>query len=501
MEKTLRWRRVALPVLLGVLTVVLTLFFCWRYAAAGYFTGGAGGCGAFDDAVGLAQDGDVVVQMIPARDSNGAVLTKNLRLSGGWEPTANCDEANQYFTTTADYLAAGFKYQAPLSRTGLFHAGDSILTIEDTAAPGYPRVEHLIIEHFELSNGGIAANGGGIGGVISDGAELLLDNVWFLQNSVFLDGGGLHLTVDKGSHLRIEDSLFRQNEADDEGGALFVTVRGGSRLTLVGTEFTENQALFGGGVEIRVYDESEVVIRDAVFDNNRTTSVNADGGAGRLILYGGRVVIDNSRFVNNFSGTDNGRGGALYVRMDGGSLVVKDSLFHNNEAGSAGGGIYVESVGAGPAAVKIVNSRFEDNTPTAYQFVQIGTGNLDIQIVEPRLYLPLLRDYTDNPPLRARINGVTLDETNRYVVDFETENFTPALPGTHVHFFFDTVAEADAGVPGSGPWVVYGGSSPFTGYTFADRPFGPDGAERLCILVANPDHSVQTGTGNCMKLP
>jgi hypothetical protein len=48
---------------------------------------------------------------------------------------------------------------------------------------------------------------------------------------------------------------------------------------------------------------------------------------------------------------------------------------------------------------------------------------------------------------------------------------------------------------------LYGGPSPFTGYSFADRPFGPDGAEQMCILVANPDHSVRLGTGNCVKLP
>ena len=50
----------------------------------------------------------------------------------------------------------------------------------------------------------------------------------------------------------------------------------------------------------------------------------------------------------------------------------------------------------------------------------------------------------------------------------------------------------------SGPWILYGGASPFTGYGVGDRP---GGATQMCILVANADHSVQLGTGNCVDLP
>ncbi len=87
---------------------------------------------------------------------------------------------------------------------------------------------------------------------------------------------------------------------------------------------------------------------------------------------------------------------------------------------------------------------------------------------------------------------------NSYVVEFETFEFEPALPGQHVHFFFDTVSEGQAGVPGSGPWAIYGGSSPFTELGPANRP---PGAEQMCVLVANPNHSIQPATGNCFDLP
>lgn len=97
----------------------------------------------------------------------------------------------------------------------------------------------------------------------------------------------------------------------------------------------------------------------------------------------------------------------------------------------------------------------------------------------------------------ARINNVYL-QGDRYVVGFETFGFQPQVPGQHVHFFFDTVPPEQAGAPGSGPWKLYGGASPFTEYGPADRP---EGATELCVLVANADHSVQPNSGNCFPLP
>jgi actin-like ATPase involved in cell morphogenesis len=101
------------------------------------------------------------------------------------------------------------------------------------------------------------------------------------------------------------------------------------------------------------------------------------------------------------------------------------------------------------------------------------------------------------PGKQARIQGITL-QANRYVVPYEVYRYTQAEPGFHVHFFFDTVPARNAGRPASGPWFVYYGPSPFTGYRVGDRPAD---ATRMCILVANPDHSVIQDTGNCVALP
>jgi hypothetical protein len=98
----------------------------------------------------------------------------------------------------------------------------------------------------------------------------------------------------------------------------------------------------------------------------------------------------------------------------------------------------------------------------------------------------------------GRIRTIELGGERRYVVDYETFEFTEQLPGVHVHFFFNTVPPEQAGTPGNGPWILYGGPRPFTGYATSDRPTN---ASQMCILAANPDHSVQANSGNCAPLP
>ncbi len=64
--------------------------------------------------------------------------------------------------------------------------------------------------------------------------------------------------------------------------------------------------------------------------------------------------------------------------------------------------------------------------------------------------------------------------------------------------FLDTVSPEKAGMPGSGPWVLYGGPRPFTGYTIYQRP---KDANQMCALVANANHSIIFESGNCVDLP
>lgn len=85
-----------------------------------------------------------------------------------------------------------------------------------------------------------------------------------------------------------------------------------------------------------------------------------------------------------------------------------------------------------------------------------------------------------------------------YVVDYEVHNLESSQ---HVHMFFDTVPPEQAGSPGAGPWKLTWntyGDPPFTQYAIAQRP---EGATQMCALVANANHSVMQGSGNCVFLP
>ncbi len=104
---------------------------------------------------------------------------------------------------------------------------------------------------------------------------------------------------------------------------------------------------------------------------------------------------------------------------------------------------------------------------------------------------------TATPGPSVRISDIR-EEGGVFIVNYTTTGFTEQLPGLHIHFFFDTVAPENAGLPASGPWFVWGGPRPFDGYRVSDRP---SAAQQMCALVANPDHTVQLGTGNCAYLP
>ncbi|MGZ8527750.1 MAG: Hsp70 family protein [Candidatus Limnocylindrales bacterium] len=98
---------------------------------------------------------------------------------------------------------------------------------------------------------------------------------------------------------------------------------------------------------------------------------------------------------------------------------------------------------------------------------------------------------------QARILSIKVSG-GRYVVDYQVFGYKQVLPGKHVHFYFDTVPSSKAGKPGTGPWFVYAGPIPFKGYKVSDKPAK---ATQMCILFANPDHSVVQDTGNCVDLP
>jgi actin-like ATPase involved in cell morphogenesis len=109
-------------------------------------------------------------------------------------------------------------------------------------------------------------------------------------------------------------------------------------------------------------------------------------------------------------------------------------------------------------------------------------------------------------------------EGDQYLGDYVTEGFDPLIfePGVkgaasdhHVHFYFDTVPEANAGTNGSPPglWTVWdrdagGGQLVFDALGPGNQSAnGGAGATQLCVGVADSQHGIVVGTGNCLDLP
>jgi hypothetical protein len=177
-------------------------------------------------------------------------------------------------------------------------------------------------------------------------------------------------------------------------------------------------------------------------------------------------------------------------------------------AGRPGAGPYTMIDHAAPSLDFAVADRPEGATqicglvanPT--HTIQLESGNcfdlpkIDAVPVQPTAVPTVLLPTATSGP-RVQITSV-VEDNGRYLINFQTTGYVPALPGMHVHFFFNTVTPENAGLPGSGPWKLYGGPSPFTEWTVAERPAS---ATQMCALVANADHSVQLHTGNCVNLP
>ncbi|MBT3321458.1 MAG: serine/threonine protein kinase [Anaerolineae bacterium] len=101
------------------------------------------------------------------------------------------------------------------------------------------------------------------------------------------------------------------------------------------------------------------------------------------------------------------------------------------------------------------------------------------------------------PGPQVRMTSIILDGST-YVVEYETYEYTEALPGMHVHFYFNNYTQSQVGAGGGGNWIVYGGPRPFRQYTTSNRP---SSATQMCAIVANSNHTIILDTGNCLDLP
>jgi hypothetical protein len=321
-RQEIQWgQRVSLTVLLAMLMLMVSLTMLQWNAQAKVKSSGAGCGGILNDIIAEADSGDTIILMVPPWP-DGAFITNNVTLQGGWI------QVGPTCTITDGTDLSNFQFVGPLTRSTLSVAGP-VIEID-------PSVVSLTLQHLILENaGGNPAQGGGISGVISNGARVLLDNLVISNSTV-----------------------------NDRGGGLYLEVRGGSRLVISGSQFIANSAgggatSTGGGFEVHLYDNSELLIDNTQVASN--TAFDGNGGGGRIVIHNsGRVTVTNSSFFGNQAPNGNG------------------------------GGLSIESVGSGPAEAWLIGAVITGNTAQANPNLHLSGTGLTTYILDKKFFLPIV---------------------------------------------------------------------------------------------------------------
>ncbi|GAB4424468.1 MAG: hypothetical protein Fur0044_22560 [Anaerolineae bacterium] len=248
---------------------------------------------------GTEQNGDLILLLNSGGgswESGGSTINKNLQIEGGWRlKSGEACSSSQTYTDTSK-----FEFVGPLTRSVASEIDNGpVMTID-------PSVLTLTIKHVILNQQGNVTQGGGIYGVISNSAYILLENLAF--------------TNDAGSDV-------------GAGGGLYLEVRGNSQVVISGTQFLTNTTTqnTGGGFEIHIFDGSRVTFYNTEVRGNR--SFNGNGGGGRVVIHQGTVSFIGGVFADNFA--NQGRGGGLAVEATGGGpayLILQNPSFSGNTA-------------------------------------------------------------------------------------------------------------------------------------------------------------------------
>jgi hypothetical protein len=430
-------RRARVLVVALAVVVALSALGSYDVSLAAFRGMGAGGCGTLDEALTGAQPGDVLSVMRGGVNSNSAAVTSSIALQGGWLPdTGDCNSNGDGSTPKRVYASAA-----------------------EMLAAGFVYDPAERSELFGDFNGPVLTLD------LSGGKTAALQNLAFGFYSINTSGAAITAVLSDSARLRLENLRFEGNQVgvNGVGGAVSIQVRGGSHLTIVDSEFSANQAFSGGALRVELFDNSTLLVEGSSFSNNE--AIGGDGGALEVVIHSGSATVRRSTFTNN-------------VATNGG-----------------GAGVRIERApdATGEAYALLEGNSFAGNS--AAQDIDVSLDG--VALITPRQFLPLAQTRPVAPSYAVSITGIVLDGAT-YRASFSTAGYTPQLPGRHIHFFFNTVPPGQAGMPGAGPWRIYGGASPFTQYGIANRPAG---ATHLCALVANADHSVIQGSGDCAPLP
>ncbi|MEO1349025.1 MAG: LamG-like jellyroll fold domain-containing protein [Cyanobacteria bacterium J06635_15] len=314
------------------------------------------------NAPGLTINGAKRNILFTVKGKGRAFTLRNLTLANGFhdkyngaairvlDPNAKIRVENSEFRNNTAGMGAAIwaKTNADVTVLNSKFYGNQATTPNDTAAGAISVFDNskLTVKGSEfMGNKGIS--GGAIGTIFS---QLTLEKSTFKNNTsvrwsgaVHADGvtipqqkkyyGGSKPRASKGGQIVIRDSLFEKNRSGGHGGAVGIWGYDQDYVTVSGSEFIGNQVTKTG------------------------TAKNKGGAAkgGALRISGKQVTVKDSRFVNNQSADE---GGALWHQGESPANIT-NTVFVGNRAAQEGGAIFNHQWD-GPGT-KVTRSTFKNN--------------------------------------------------------------------------------------------------------------------------------------------
>jgi len=182
----------------------------------------------------------------------------------------------------------------------------------------------------------------------------------FTGNTTSGNGGGINITVVSDADVVIADNTFTGNTAPLSGGGVNVT---GGTLSLTNNTFTGNAAYYGGGIKL----ESTV----ATLSNNRLTGNAATWNGGGIFISYNTVTINNNTIVGN-DGGDGGGGVFVFV----GSVEMSNNVISRNVA-NKGGGVYAQDAPSVSWSANMITRNTSSDWGGGIVVAGSGTGDIN----------------------------------------------------------------------------------------------------------------------------
>ncbi len=295
---------------------------------------------------------------IDSSASESAVFTGTLYVVGsdGNTPTLNTNIIGKFPNTTQDIDASGNLDWRKWTTTNVTGWKNSENGSNNAAIIAQNAVLNLTDSVFAGSNNKDSDEhdfGGAV--FVGNGATLTSELNIYYSNTTTTDGGAV--LVSSTNDNTFYDDYFVKNSAGGSGGAIDVF---GNVDSIARTIFGANTAKWGGAISVE--NGGNIGSIKALFDENKATGDNAQGGA----IYNKGTIgsIYQATFSNN-SATDSG--GAIY---NGGTIdSITNTLFSNNSA-TNGGALVLDN----NASAEVTNSDFLNNTVTSTTDSVTGFG-------------------------------------------------------------------------------------------------------------------------------